>query len=44
MIKNPDNPIEGMTGMMMKAAAYTLVSAGPWLVPDHMGEIFSIPQ
>ena len=42
-IKHPDHPVEEMTGMMMEAAAYTLVSVRPWLVPDPMGEVFTIP-
>ena len=42
-IKHPDHLIEGMAEMM-KAAAYVLVSARPWLVPDHMGGVFSVPR
>ena len=43
-IKHPDNPVEGMVGMTIEAATYVLVSIRPWLVPDHMGEVFSIPR
>ena len=34
-IQHPDHPDEGMAGMMMEAAAFALVSARHWLVPDH---------
>ena len=43
-IKHPDHPVEGMSGMMMRAAAYTLVYIRPWLVPDLMGEVFHVPR
>ena len=43
-IKHPDNPVEGMVGMTIEAATYVLVSIRPWLVPDHMGEVFTIPR
>ena len=33
-----------MAGIMMEAAAYALMSARPWLVPDRVGEIFTIPR
>ena len=36
-IQHPDHPDEGMAGIMMEAAAYALVSARPWLVPDRVG-------
>ena len=38
-----DHPDEGMTGIMMEAAAYALVSTRPWLVPYRVGEVFTIP-
>ena len=43
-IQHPDLPDEGMAGIMMEAAAYTLVSARPWLVPDRVGEVFTISR
>ena len=42
-IKHLDHLGEGTAGMMMEAAAYALVSIRPWLVPDRMGEVLTIP-
>ena len=42
-IHHPDHPDEGMEGIIMEAAAYALVSARPWPVPDRVGEVFTIP-
>ena len=41
-IHNPDHPDEVMVRIMMEVAAYALVSTWPWLVPDHVGEVFRI--
>ena len=36
-IQHSDHPDEGMAGIMIEAAAYSLVSARPWLVLDRVG-------
>ena len=36
-VQHPYHPDEGMVGTMMEVAAYVLVPARPWLVPDRMG-------
>ena len=33
-----------MAGIMMETAAYAIVSARPWVVPDRVGEVFTIPS
>ena len=43
-IQHPDHPKEVMAGIMMETAAYTIVSARPWVVPDRVGEVFTIPS
>ena len=43
-IQHPDHPDEGMVGIMMEAATYALVSTRPWLVPDRVREVFTIPR
>ena len=43
-IQHPDHPEEGMAGTMMETAAYVIVSARPWVVPDRVGEVFTIPS
>lgn len=43
-IQHPDHPEEGMAGIMMETAAYAIVSARPWVVPDRVGEVFTIPS
>ena len=42
-LKQLDHSVEGVTGMMLEAAAYELVSIRPWIVPDRMREVFTIP-
>ena len=43
-IQHPDHLDEGMAGIMIEAAVYALVSARPWLEPDRVGEVFTIPR
>ena len=43
-IKHPDHPEESMAGIMMETAAYAIVSAQPWVEPDRVGEVFTIPS
>ena len=43
-IQHPDHLDECMAGIMMETVAYALVSARPWVEPDRVGEVFSIPR
>ena len=43
-IQYPDHPEEGMAGIMTETAVYALVSAWPWVEPDRVGEVFTVPR